>query len=216
MLITTSILLTAAVQVASFVLPRDDSGPPNPGSPTVSDPGLQEVPDTAKAPNTFNNGQPQLTDGGPYSSDKAPDLYQPRDIDIPFGWMFHGNISMYSKGQLNDPSMNTDNWTPNVYDYANQSACGIPDNAYFYGKAAIHPYFLKYAGLDRRSWPLCFSGYSRLLTGRVRLRLLHARCLSLTMAWRRWGRLHSQSNGYLLNWPTRSDLLRHPKRYKDR
>lgn len=30
------------------------------------------------------------------------------------------------------------------------SACGIPDNAYFQTKAAIHPYFLKYAGLDRK------------------------------------------------------------------
>lgn len=30
------------------------------------------------------------------------------------------------------------------------SACGIPDDAYHQTKAAIHPYFLKYAGLDRK------------------------------------------------------------------
>ena len=57
---------------------------------------------------------------------------------------------MFPQGQLNDPKSYTDQWTPNVYDFANQSACGIPDNAYLQGKAAIHPYFLKYAGLDRK------------------------------------------------------------------
>ena len=66
--------------------------------------------------------------------------------------MFHGNISMFPQGQLNDPNFNTDQWTPNVYDFANQSACGIPDNAYLQEKAAIHPYFLEYAGLDRESY----------------------------------------------------------------
>lgn len=30
------------------------------------------------------------------------------------------------------------------------SACGIPDNSCDQGKAAIHPYWLKYAGLDRK------------------------------------------------------------------
>ena len=30
------------------------------------------------------------------------------------------------------------------------SACGIPDNALDQNKAAIHPYWLKYAGLDRQ------------------------------------------------------------------
>jgi len=147
-------LLGVTTQVASLVVPRDDSGPPNPGSPTVTGQGLQDVPDGGKAPNTFNNGQPQMNGGFPYSSDPIPDIYQPRDIDIPFGWMFHGNISLFPAGQLNDPSMNTDNWTPNQYDNPDQSACGIPDNAYFQAKAAIHPYFLKYAGLDREFYPL--------------------------------------------------------------
>ena len=34
-------------------------------------------------------------------------------------------------------------------DSATQSACGIPDNAYYISKVAIHPYFLKYADLSR-------------------------------------------------------------------
>ena len=59
---------------------------------------------------------------------------------------------MFPQGQLNDPNSYTDQWTPNVYDFANQSACGIPDNACLQGKAAIHPYFLKYAGLDRKPY----------------------------------------------------------------
>lgn len=134
---------------ASIVIPRDD-GPPDPGNSTVSDPGVQIVPDTAKAPNTFSNGQAQVTSEYPYSTEPIPNLYQPRNIDIPFGRMFHGNITMFPQGQLNDPKSNTDQWTPNVYDFANQSACGMPDNAYWQGKAAIHPYYLKYAGLDRR------------------------------------------------------------------
>ena len=87
-------ILTVAAQASGVVLPRDDSGPPDPGDPTVSDPGLQAVPDTGKPDNTFNNGQPQRVAGPPYGSDVAPDLYQPRDIDLPFGWMFHGNMSI--------------------------------------------------------------------------------------------------------------------------
>ena len=149
MLLSVYALLAVAAQVFGVVLPRDDSGPPDPGDPTVSDPGLQAVPDTGKPDNTFNNGQPQRIAGPPHSSDVGPDLYQPRDIDLPFGWMFHGNMSMYPAGQLDNPTMNTAGWTPNQYDFANQSAYGIPDNVYFQGKAAIHPYFLKYAGLDR-------------------------------------------------------------------
>ena len=83
------IILMAASSVAGVVIPRDD-GPPDPGDATVSDPGLQTVPDTAKAPNTFSNGQAEVVQGFPYSSDPIPDLYQPRDIDIPFG-----RVSLY-------------------------------------------------------------------------------------------------------------------------
>ena len=104
---------------AAMVLPRDD-GPPDPGDQNVTDPGLISVPDQARAPNTFSNGQPQVTAEYPYSTDPIPDLYQPRGIDIPFGRMFHGNMTMFPQGQLNDPSSDTDQWTPNVYDFANQ------------------------------------------------------------------------------------------------
>ncbi|KAL8903871.1 MAG: hypothetical protein Q9207_003642 [Kuettlingeria erythrocarpa] len=113
---------------------------------TVSDPGLQKVPDQAKAPNTFNNGKPEDTCGMQWGAGPIPDLYQPREIDIPFGRMYHGNISFFKYGEYNDPKDNTASWRPNTMDNADQSACGIPDDAYHQTKAAIHPYFLKYAG----------------------------------------------------------------------
>ena len=95
------IILSAASLVAGFVIPRDD-GPPDPGDHTVSDPGLQTVPDTAKAPNTFSDGSAEIVEGFPYSSDPIPDLYQPRDIDIPFGRVshFHGVFLSYQVQQL--------------------------------------------------------------------------------------------------------------------
>ena len=48
----------------------------------------------------------------------------------------------------NDPDDNTAKWG-SEYDNANQSACGIPANAFVPSQASIHPYWLKYAGLDR-------------------------------------------------------------------
>ena len=64
----------------------------------------------------------------------------------------------FSSGELNTPTGDTDQWintpatpTQNGIDSANQSACGIPDNAFSGSKVAIHPYFLKYADLSRKS-----------------------------------------------------------------
>lgn len=143
------VLVCTVSNVASIVLPRQN-GAPDPGDATVANPGLQAIPATAKPDNTFSNGAAEIIGGFPYDSGTIPDVYQPRDIDIPFGRMFHGDLMMFPQGQLNDPTLNTDSYTPNVYDFANQSACGIPDNSYIQMKVAIHPYFLKYAGLDRK------------------------------------------------------------------
>ena len=128
----------ATSQVSCSIIPRAGSG------------GFQEIPTTAKADNTFSNGKDEIIGGFPFDDGPIPELYQPRDIDIPFGRQFHGNMSMFRKGEVNDPNFNTAQWTPNVYDSASQSACGIPDNSYLQMKVAIHPYFLKYAGLDRK------------------------------------------------------------------
>ena len=154
---TLSILYVIS-KVAALVAPHDDNGPPSPGCSTVPDPGLVAVPDTGKADNTFNNGQPQVNGAFPWGSGPTPDMYQPRDIDLPFGWKFHGNVSFFPGSQLSIPTQPSDGWTPNQADFANQSACGIPHDAYFQKHAAVHPYFLKYAGLDRKS---SFSAWSK-------------------------------------------------------
>ena len=64
--------------------------------------------------------------------------------------MYHGNLKFFSPGQLNTADGITDQWGASN-DNANQSACGIPDNAWKVSKVAIHPYFLKYADLSRKS-----------------------------------------------------------------
>ena len=82
------------------------------------------------------------------TDDPIPDIYGPRDIDLPFYRMYHGNMMFFPAGQLNTADKNTDEFG-SKNDDAQQSACGIPDNAFFDSKVAIHPYFLKYADLSR-------------------------------------------------------------------
>ena len=106
---------------------------------------------TVKADNTFHNGAPQLNAEPPASNDIPPAVYGARDIDLPFNRLYHGKMKFFSEGQLNTPTGIQDVWQPGQNDYANQSACGIPDNAYSASKVAIHPYFLKYADLSRES-----------------------------------------------------------------
>ena len=112
------LLLLITISVTGRVLPRDD-GPPDPGCSTVRDPGLQDVPDEAQLPNTFNNGESQNNLGLPWGTGSIPDLYQTREIDIPFGRMFHGNISFFGYGQYGGDD-NTATWLPNITDFANQ------------------------------------------------------------------------------------------------
>ena len=111
---------------------------------------MQDIPSTAPADNQFNNTQPHLVTMPPLEESHPDDsIYGVRDIDLPFGRLYHGNMKYFAPGQLNKPGAWTDDWNPGVNDYANQSACGIPDAAYMNTKVAIHPYFLKYAPLDR-------------------------------------------------------------------
>ena len=113
--------------------------------------GCQTIPSTAKADNTFNNGAPLLAREPDDTGETPPACYGARDIDIPFARLYHGNAKFFPAGQLNTPNKYTDVWYPDGGDSAQQSACGIPDNAYSISKVAIHPYFLKYADLSRRS-----------------------------------------------------------------
>lgn len=134
-------LLLAAASLASGAVIRR-------GEPT-----MQETPTKAKADNTFSNGKPMLASLPPTVAATPSEIYGVRDIDLPFGRLYNGDMKFFSKGQLNSPDGITDQWMgqPGVVDSANQSACGIPDNAFSISKVAIHPYFLKYADLSRKS-----------------------------------------------------------------
>ena len=114
----------------------------------AQDPGFQHIPTSAKAPGTFSDGGPPLIGEPDMTDDPIPDIYGPRDIDLPFYRLYHGNMMFFPTGQLNTADKNTDEFGKENDD-AKQSACGIPDNAFFDSKVAIHPYFLKYADLSR-------------------------------------------------------------------
>ncbi len=118
----------------------------NPRSPEG---GAQVVPNTP--PTKFNNGAAMLYGEPPQdTTTPVPDAYGAREIDIPFYRLFHGNLKFFSAGQLNTPDKDTDmSLDHGGIDNADQSACGIPDNAFSDSKVAIHPYFLKYADLSR-------------------------------------------------------------------
>ena len=113
------------------------------------DPGFQTIPSSANPPGQFSNGAPELVAEPPVTSNAPPDVYGARQRDLPFNRLYYGNMNFFSQGELNTPTGDTDQWGA-WNDNANQSACGIPDNAFVSSKVAIHPYFLKYADLSRK------------------------------------------------------------------
>ncbi|KAI9801885.1 MAG: hypothetical protein M1833_002199 [Piccolia ochrophora] len=128
------ILLASFIGVEAGIIPRQD-------------PGMQYIPTTPKAPGTFFNEKGVRLKGmPPISTETPPEIYGTRDIDIPFGRLYHGQLNFYPTS--NNPPSRQEKWG-GQYDNANQSACGIPDNGFWISKVGIHPYFLKYAGLDR-------------------------------------------------------------------
>lgn len=121
----------------------------------------------------FNNGKPRRNG---FEANPTGSLYcnGPYGINtkagIPFSRANRGQLLFYGKGEGNTPDGVTDQW---VYasscplrqtlvlihqdhsdqggvDDPKQSACGIPHNAYSISHVAIHPYWLKYAPLDRK------------------------------------------------------------------
>lgn len=133
-------LMAIALPTLSSIIPR-----------AAADPGFQTIPAAAKAPNTFNSGTATEKGMPPVVQDIPPAMYGPRPVDLPFGRLFHGNMKYFRAGELNTPDGLSDVGPPGKNDNADQSACGIPDNAWSESKVAIHPYFLKYADLDRGS-----------------------------------------------------------------
>ncbi|KAI4197436.1 MAG: hypothetical protein LQ350_005929 [Teloschistes chrysophthalmus] len=130
------VLLSAASLAAALIVPRQNGV-------------FQTVPTTAKPDNTFSNGADLYARVPPDDlTTPVPKEYAVRPLDIPFGRLSHGNMKFFAAGELNTPTGKTDVWAKQN-DFANQSACGIPDNAFSISKVAIHPYWLKYAPLDR-------------------------------------------------------------------
>lgn len=194
----TSLVLAASLASGAPSIPRQDPDILSARQDT-GDPGLQDIPTSAKPDNTFSNGA-AMTASWPASDATPPSVYGNRTMDLPFGRLYvrnhqppyslsctrsrairqsnglvsyrdipklvvpspsgntdsdivlqHGNMKFFPAGQLNTPTGDTDEWTPQGTDSATQSACGIPDNAFSISKVAIHPYFLKYADLSRKS-----------------------------------------------------------------
>ncbi|KAL9619862.1 MAG: hypothetical protein Q9204_008265, partial [Flavoplaca sp. TL-2023a] len=116
-----------------------------------ADPPLQKVPKSAKADNTFHVPAQGLKQIGmpPDGEEQQPAEYGARSIDLPFGRLQHGKMKFFGAGELNTPEGRSDVWEPGKHDSAEQSACGIPDSAYQISKVAIHPYWLKFAPLER-------------------------------------------------------------------
>ena len=137
------LLAVCALHTQAVIMPR-------------ADPPFQQVPLNATTPNNkFNNGTFHFKAQPAITTNKVSDVYGPRSIDIPFALLNFGTLKFFPPGQLNTPRALTGTFAPGVNDFANQSACGIPDNAYHPSKVAIHPYWLKYApanlGLSSKS-----------------------------------------------------------------
>lgn len=139
MLFSIAAFLSAAVLAHSAAIqPRSSAG------------GAQSIPNTP--PTNFRQPaiEQLLHEPDLDNTTAVPDVYAARDIDLPFYRLYHGSMKFFPAGQLNTPDRDRDVWADaGGVDSANQSACGIPDNAFSISKVAIHPYFLKYADLSR-------------------------------------------------------------------
>ena len=137
------LLSTISLVHGAAIIPRAQ-----PFIPRTPQGGAQTIP--SKPPATFNNGAALLIGEPPNDDTPAPDVFGAREIDLPFYRLHKGNMNFFSAGQLNTPNGDTDvEPAQGGVDAANQSACGIPDSAFFVSKVAIHPYWLKYADLSR-------------------------------------------------------------------
>ena len=87
MLLDLTSLLLAASLASGASIPRQDADT----LVARQDPGLQDIPTTAKADNTFSNGGPQVANWK--SSDETPpSVYGNRTIDLPFGRLYVCNF----------------------------------------------------------------------------------------------------------------------------
>ena len=80
----TSLLLAASLASGASIPPQDTDT-----LVARQDPGLQDIPTTAKADNTFSNGGPQIANWKD-STETPPLVYGNRTIDLPFGRLYVG------------------------------------------------------------------------------------------------------------------------------
>ncbi|KAG8531209.1 uncharacterized protein KY384_004567 [Bacidia gigantensis] len=137
---------TTCIAVSSAsVLPRNTTQP------------FQHVPSDAGDHDGNYYIRPEIPENSAYfiheqTHDPIPAEYQTRPIDVPLGLLNKGALNFFTTGfNVPDSPGVSPAWHTN--DFANNTACGIPDSAHYHRRAAIHPYWLKYApeqlGLDR-------------------------------------------------------------------
>ena len=114
-----------ALASAGLALAKVSTRQEHPNGPWQNVPASQPKPD-----NTYHNGQPRLITEPPVVSDVVEPMFAAHPIDIPFGRLHNGSLKYFPKGQLNTVDKITDQWAPGTNDFANQSACGIPDSAF--------------------------------------------------------------------------------------
>ena len=94
MLLDLASLVLAASLASGASIPRQDSDILN-ARQDSGDPGLQEIPTSAKPDNTFSNGAPMVA-GWNASTETAPAVYGNRTIDLPFGRLYVCNVRVHS------------------------------------------------------------------------------------------------------------------------
>lgn len=68
------------------------------------------IPATAPPDDSFYNGAPILPGQPPEEPPNDDSVFGARDIDIPFGKLYGGNLKFFPKGEQNTPDQNTDKW----------------------------------------------------------------------------------------------------------
>ena len=93
MLLDLTSLILAASLASGASIPRQDSDILS-ARQDSGDPGLQDIPTTAKPDNTFSNGA-AMTANWPASDLTPPAVYGNRTIDLPFGRLYVRNHQLH-------------------------------------------------------------------------------------------------------------------------
>lgn len=92
MLLDLALLLSAASLATGASIPRQDPDILS-ARQDSGDPGLQDIPTTAKPDNTFSNGAAMIAGSGT-TNETPPEVYGNRTIDLPFGRLYVCNFGV--------------------------------------------------------------------------------------------------------------------------